>query len=158
MIIGYFADLADAEDYFDLERLETECWDDLRESGTIHQETKAILTAYNRLFYDPRWDLPTYVTATTAELVVLRIANAEMAYYLACHLSEEDRRKGLQAQGVIKAGIVKEDYSEAMLMALPIPPFVAAMLTPWLVSTSFISTANLARDEEESVKTKVSTF
>lgn len=157
MSLGYFADLADAEDYFDNERLETECWDDLIES-TLHREQKAILTAYNRLYYDTRWDLPTYVTATAAELVVLRIANAEMAYYLACHLADEDLRKGIQAQGVIKAGIVKEDYSETMLTALPIPPVVIAMLAPWLVNTGFIGTANLARDEEESVKTKVSTF
>jgi len=158
MSLGYFADLADAEDYFDLERLETECWDDLLESGTFHQEMKVILNAYNRLYYDTRWDLPTYITATAAELVILRIANAEMAYYLACHMSDEDRRKGIQAQGVIEAGIVKEKYSEGMLMALPVPPVVAAMLTPWLIPTSFISTANLARDEEESVKTKVSNF
>jgi len=158
MSLGYFADLADAEDYFDLERLETECWDDLLESGTFHQETKVILNAYNRLYYDTRWDLPTYITATAAELAILRIVNAEMAYYLACHMSDEDRRKGIQAQGVIEAGIVKEKYSEGMLMALPVPPVVAAMLTPWLIPTSFISTANLARDEEESVKTKVSNF
>ena len=157
MSIGWFADLADAEDYFIDERLETECWDDLLES-TLHQETKAIINAYNRLYYDTRWDLPTYITATVAELAILRIVNAEMAYYLACHMSDEDRRKGIQAQGVIEAGIVKEKYSEKMLMALPVPPVVAAMLTPWLVSTSFISTANLSRDEEESVKTKVSNF
>jgi len=158
MSIGYFVDLADAEDYFDLERLETECWDDLLESGTIHQEQKAILMAYNRLYYDPRWELPTYAEATATELITLRIANAEMAYYLACHLSDEDRRKGLQAQGVIKAGIVKEDYSESMLMALPVPPAVIALLAPWAVEGPYIGTANLARDEEESVKTKVSNF
>ena len=157
MSIGWFADLADAEDYFIDERLETECWDDLLES-TLHQETKAIINAYNRIYYDTRWDLPTYITATAAELAILRIVNAEMAYYLACHMSDEDRRKGIQAQGVIEAGIVKEKYSEGMLMALPVPPVVAAMLTPWLIPTSFISTANLARDEEESVKTKVSNF
>ena len=158
MSIGWFVDLADAENYFLIERLETECWDDLIEDTAIHQKQKVIVNGYNRLYYDVQWALPTYITATAAELEVLRKVNGEMAYYLACHLSDEDRRKGLQAQGVIKAGIVKEDYSEKYLMALPVPPFVAAMLTPWLVNTGFISTANLSRDEEESVKTKVSNF
>jgi len=157
MSIGWFVDLADAEDYFDLERLETECWDDLIES-TLHQEQKVILMAYNRLYYDPRWELPTYAEATALELVTLRIANAEEAYYLACHLSDEDRRKGLQAQGVIKAGIVKEDYSETMLMALPVPPFVIALLQPWAVEGPYIGVANLARDEEQSTRTKVHNF
>jgi hypothetical protein len=158
MSIGWFVDLSDAEDYFDNERLETECWDDLLESGTFHQETKAILTAYNRIYYDPRWALPTYAEATAAELVILRIANAEEAYYLACHLSDEDRRKGIQAQGVIEAGIVKEKYSEGMLMALPVPAEVIALLTPWLVEGPYIGVANLAREEEESTRTKVHAF
>ena len=155
MSLGYFADLTDAENYYLLERLETEAWDDLPSNA---KKTVCVLHSYNRLFYDPRWDLPTYITATAAELAMLRIVNGEMAYYLAIHLSDEDSRKGLHAQGVIEAGIVKEKYSEAMLMALPVPPVVAAMLAPWVVNIGFISTANLSRDEEESVKTKVSNF
>lgn len=158
MSIGWFDDLADAEDYFLVERLETECWDDLTEDSAIHQRQKVIINGYNRLYYDPTWALPTYIEASSDDLIILRKANGEIAYYLACHLSDEDRRKGLQAQGVIKAGIVKEDYSEKYLMSLPVPPFVAAMLTPWLVDTTFISTANLARDEEWSVRTKVHSY
>jgi hypothetical protein len=154
MAIGWFADRPDADKYFYDERLETTAWDDLDDL----LKNKVIKNGYNRLFYDPRWNLPTYALATAAELVMLRIVNGEMAYYLAVHLADEDSRKGLQAQAVIEAGIVKEKYSEAMLMALPVPPVVAAMLTPWIVPTSFISTANLSRDEEESVKTNVSRF
>jgi hypothetical protein len=155
MSLGYFADLTDAENYYLLERLETEAWDDLPSNA---KKTVCVLHGYNRLFYDPRWTLPTYITATAAELAMLRIVNGEMAYYLAVHLADEDSRKGLQAQAVIEAGIVKEKYSEAMLMALPVPPVVAAMLAPWVVNVGFISTANLSRDEEESVKTNVSIF
>jgi len=158
MSIGWFLDLNDAEQYFLIERLETECWDDLVEDSAVHQKEKAILMAYNRLYYDPRWELPTYNEATVIELVTLRIANAEEAYYLACHLYGEDHRKGIQAQGVIEAGVVKEKYSETMLMELPVPPMVIALLAPWLIEGPYIGTANLARNEEESVKTKVHNF
>lgn len=151
MSIGYFADLSDAEDYFADERLETDAWDEL-ESG---DKPKAVVMSYNRLYYDPRWVLPTYAEASADDLVILRKANGEMAYYLAQHLMGEDHRKAIQAQGVIEAGVVKEKYSEKMLNDLPVPPFVIALLEPWADDGAYIGAANLARDEEESVNTKV---
>lgn len=154
MSVGYFVNIAAASAYFTAERLETWAWDDLADDAT---KTKAVKMAYNRLYHDPRWSLPTYAVATPAELEVLSIANAEMAYYLAVHIDDEDRRKGLQAQGVIKAGIVKEDYSEDMLMELPVPPIVIALLAPWLKERHF-GAVDIERDEEESVKTKVHDF
>lgn len=154
MSVGYFADINAAKTYFTGQRLETWAWDDLADDAA---RTKAVKMAYNRLYYDPRWDLPTYAAATPAELDVLEIANAEMAYYLAVHIDDEDRRKGLQAQGVIKAGIVKEDYSDKMLMELPVPPIVIALLAPWLKERHF-GAVDIERDEEESVKTKVHDF
>jgi hypothetical protein len=156
MSIGWFADLAQARDYFEDERLETEAWDDLFESSGV-LETKILKQAYNRLYYDSRWELPTYAEAKAADLVILQKANAEMAYYLAVHLADEDRRKGLQAQGVTQAGIVKESYSEKMLMEVPIPPIVIAMLAPWETERHF-GAVDLERDEEESVDTKVHDF
>jgi hypothetical protein len=42
-----------------------------------------------------------------------------------------------------------------MLNDLPVPPFVIALLDPWLDDGAYIGAANLARDEEESVRTKV---
>jgi hypothetical protein len=158
MAIGYFINLADAEDYFIDERLETECWDDLGSGSGTGLKEKAIFMAYNRIYYDPRWDLPTYPLATAAELVVLRKANAEMAYYLTCHLADEDRRKGIQAQGVIEAGVVKEKYHQDWLAVLPVPPFVESMLAPWLVGKKAFGAIDLARDEDESVNTKVHDF
>ena len=150
MSIGWFDDLADANDYFTDERLITEAWDDL----TNPQKNKVILNSYNRLYHDPKWSLPTYAEATLAELIKLRIANAEMAYYLAVHLGDEDRRKGIQAQGVIEAGIVKEKYFADMLKDLPVPPFVEELLAAWEVAEG-IGISNLARDENESATTKV---
>lgn len=156
MSIGWFATLSGARTYFEDERLETEAWDDLFETaGTL--ETKVLTQAYNRLYYDPRWSLPTYAEASAAQLVELQKANAEMAYYLAVHLADEDRRKGLQAQGVIQAGVVKEVYSEDNLMALSVPPIVIAILKPWETGKPF-GAVNVARDEEESVTTKVHDF
>lgn len=147
MLIGWFDDIANAEKYFAEERLVTEAWDDLDDTT----KTKAVTMAYNRLYHDPKWDLPAYADATAAELEKLRIANGEMAYYLAVHLADEDRRVGLQAQSVTEAGIVKEKYSGAKL---PVPPIVEELLAPWLAGEA-IGLVDLARDEEESVNTKV---
>jgi len=154
MSLGWFSDITDAEDYFGTERLETDAWDDLDSA----QKPKVINQAYNRLYYDPQWILPTYAEATAAQLVKLRIANAEMAYYLAVHLEGEDHRKGLQAQGTIEAGVVKEKYSEDMLTTVPVPPAVAALLDEFADAGPYIGAANIARDENEAVDAKVHEF
>ena len=149
MSIGWFEDLTEARDYFEEERLETEAWDDLFSStGTL--ETKVLTQAFNRIYYDPRWSLPTYADASALILSELQKANAEMAYYLAVHLADEDRRKGLQAQGVITAGVVKEQYSETHLMDLPVPPFVIAILKPWSTER-FAGVLEISRDDDEGI-------
>jgi hypothetical protein len=148
MSTGWFLDIAEAETYFEDERLETEAWDILTEDSTGFQKTKVLKMAYNRIYYDPRWELPTYAEATAEDLVILKKANGEMAYYLAIHLADEDRRKGIQAQGVIEAGIVKEKYSEDMLMSLPVPPFVEALLDAWSTTVNF-AVVGARRDEDE---------
>lgn len=151
MSIGWFVNLADANAYFTTERLITEAWDELN----VAQKNKVILNSYNRLYHDPKWDLPTYAEATVAEKIKLRIANAEMSYYLAVHLADEDRRKGIQAQGVIEAGIVKEKYFADMLKDLPVPPFVEELLEAWETFEG-IGIVDLARDEEECANVKMS--
>lgn len=150
MSIGYFDAIADADEYFEDERLETEAWDDLEELSGDVLKTKVLIQAYNRIFYDPRWSLPAYANASAAALVELSKANAEMAYYLAVHLADEDRRKGIQAQGVITAGVVKEQYSEKHLMDLPVPPFVIAILKPWSTER-FAGVLEISRDDDEEI-------
>lgn len=146
MAIGWLNNAAQAQNYFDTERLRTDCWDDVgAESGALGP--KVLLNAYNRLYYDPRFALPTFIEATAVELIILVKAQCEMAYYLCCHLRDEDRRKGIQAQAVIKAGIVKEDYFSDMLMSLPIPPFVLALLAPWKKAKHYLVT-DIDRDED----------
>ena len=156
MSIGWFVDLAEANTYFTNERLETEEWDDLTPAATL--KPKVIINAYNRLYYDIRWTLPTYAGATAVEREILKRANGEMAYYLALHLSDEDRRKGIQAQATIEAGVVKEKYDKDRLDEAPVPAVVIAMLAPWLTPLTQFGAIDLARDEEESVNTKVNIF
>lgn len=155
MAIGWFIDLAEAKTYFADERLDTVEWDDL---ATDAIKTVSIVQAYNRLYYDIRWTLPTYANATSAEREILKRANGEMAYYLALHLSDEDRRKGIQAQATIEAGVVKEKYDKDRLDEAPVPAVVIAMLAPWLTLLNEFGAVDLCRDEEESVNTKICDF
>src|SRR3972149_7344817 len=133
MAIGWLLDLAAAESYFEDERLETAAWDALFAMDTtgLYAE-KALLNAFNRLYYDPHYALlpADYATASAAQRVKLRKAQCEMAYYLAQHLADEDRRKGIQAQGVVRAGVVQEDYDPRWLDRIPVPLFVDRLLSP----------------------------
>ena len=157
MALGWFNNLVEAKAYFTTERLVTTAWDALVVLGDPIA-TKAVTNAYNRIYYDPRYDVPTYATATAAQLVILKKVNGEMAYYLAQHLDSEDRRMGLRAQGVIKAGIVKEDYKDDLL-ALPVPPFIDALLKDEGFTTErAFGMVDLARDEDKSVDEKVDEF
>jgi len=157
MSIGWFATLVEAKAYFTGERLVTTAWDVVVALGDP-TATKAVINAYNRIFYDPRYDVPTYALATAAQLVILKKVNGEMAYYLAQHLEDEDRRMGLRAQGVIEAGIVKEVYKED-LAELPVPPFIDAILEDeGFVTEKAFGMADVDRDEDESVDTEVDDF
>jgi len=158
MSIGWVIDLASAESYFEDERLETAAWDALFAMDTtgLYAE-KALLNAYNRLYYVPAYTLPTYAEATSAQLVVLRKAQCEMAYYLAQHLADEDRRKGIQAQGVVKAGVVAEDYDPKWLDKIPVPPFVDKLLAQFKGGGP-LHVANVERDEDEAADEKVHEF
>ena len=155
MSIGWFSNLADANAYFTTERLVTTAWDGL---STDALKTKAVINGYNRIYYSPKYDVPTYADATAAQKVILRKVNGEMAYYLAQHLDDEDRRMGLRGQGVIKAGIVKEDYKDN-LIELPIPPFIDALLRAEGFGTEkAFGMVDLERDENKSVDEKVDDF
>lgn len=156
MSLGWFDDLDDAKAYFTNERLITTAWAALLVLGDP-TATKAIKNAYNRIYHDPRYDVPTYADATPAQLIVLKIINGEMAYYLAQHMEDEDRRMGLRAQGVTKAGIVKEEYKDDV--TLPVPPIVDDMLDEegFIIEKAF-GIVDTDRDEDESVHTKVDEF
>ncbi len=151
-----WATLVQAESYFTNERLETTVWDALASDDI---KNKTLNMAYNRIYYDPRYSVPAAGSETVAQKVILIKVQCEMGNYLAVHLADEDRRKGLQAQAVIKAGVVKEDYSKDDLMALPVPPFVDALLTDeGFVTEKAFGMVDVDRDENKSVDEKVDKF
>lgn len=151
MPIGWFNNLAEAKTYFTNERLITTAWDNL---STDALKTKAVWNGYNRIFYNPRYDVPTYAAATPAQLVILKKVNGEMAYYLAQHLDDEDRRMGLRAQGVVKAGIAKEDYKENSI-ELPVPAMVEELLEDFDEEGAAMAMIPIERDEDEDLSTDV---
>lgn len=144
--------LAEAEAYFANNRLETAEWDVL---STDDKKNKTLNFSYNRILYAKQFTIPAAPTA--AQLIKLKIAQQELAYYIAIHLADEDRRKGLQAQGVIKAGIIKEDYFEEWLDKLPFPPIVINILEPFSNEVEF-AIMEIDRDENKSVGTNVTDF
>jgi len=154
MSVGWFTNLTDAKNYFIIERLVETAWNAL---ATDALKTKAVTNAYNRIFYSSKYDVPTYAAATAAQLIVLKKVNGEMAYYLAQHLEDEDRRMGLRAQGVTKAGIVEEEYKDDI--ELPIPPFIHDILEEEGFTTEkAFGMVDVDRDEEKSVDEKVDDF
>lgn len=146
--IGWMATIAEADSYFEDERLITTAWDALAGSGDT-QKSKVLTQAYNRIFYSGLFDVPAYADATAAELIILKKAQAEMAYYLAVHAADEDRRKGIQAQGVTEAGIVKEKYAEGKLSDIPIPPIVAGILEDFSTAGDEFYAQEVERDEDD---------
>lgn len=154
MAIGWFGNLTEAKNYFKNERLVETAWNALT---TDALKTKAVTNAYNRIFYSSKYDVPTYAAATAAQLIVLKKVNGEMAYFLAQHMEDEDRRMGLRAQGVIEAGIVEEKYKDDI--ELPIPPFIDDILEDEGFTTKkAFGMVDVDRDEDESVDTKVDKF
>jgi hypothetical protein len=155
MAFGWIVTVLEANTYFLEQRLNTTAWDALTIDSTINEKEKVLMNAYNRILYDDRLSIP--ASPTAAQLVILKLAQCEYSYYLAQHLNDEDRRMGLQAQHVTKAGVVEETYDKDRLDALPIPQFVLAILAPFLKATVFAA-VNIDRDEEESVDEDVTGF
>jgi hypothetical protein len=112
------------------------------------------MMAYNRIRLCSDFDIP--ATPTAAQLAKLVIAQCEMAYYLAQHLADEDRRKGLQAQGVTAAGIVKEAYGDSAgkavdPTALPIPAIVYQALSEFEYIEPGFYAVDIDRREDKGV-------
>ncbi len=114
--------VAAADTYFATERLESTYWEALLTTSTKDMKTAVLTQAYNRLRRSKDFTIP--ATPTADQLEALEEAQCETAYYLATHGEDEDLRKGIQAQGVVQAGIEKESYAEASLCKLPLPPIV----------------------------------
>jgi hypothetical protein len=150
MAIGWLDDLTEAESYYEDERLETAAWDALTvTSGGKDEKTAVLKMAYNRIRRCRDFEIPASPDATQSAL--LKEAQLEAAYYLALHLADEDRRKGLHAQGVISAGVVKEGYAESALAKISLPPIVYEILDSFAKYKTPFHAVDIDRDEDYSV-------
>jgi len=105
-----------------------------------------LTTSYNRIYHDTQWSVPTAPTA--AQLVKLQMAQCELAWYMYTHINDEDRRKGLQAQAVVEAGVVKESYLENDIHSVSYPPIILKLLDGFNVYGPFAMT-EIGRDENK---------
>lgn len=149
--------LVEASTYFANNRLSTVHWDRL---STDDLKNKVLNNSHIRITSDKRWSIPSSPTA--AQLLILKLAQQEAAYNLALHLADEDRRKGLQAQGVQQAGIVKEVYPAGTFLPdwiekIPFPAIVLNLLDQFLTAQPFYS-KEIDRDEEAGVEDNVTDF
>jgi len=151
--IGYLT-IAEADAYF-VKRLSAAAWTSIVIDSGNSTKTAALTTAFDRLFYFKPGTLPVLEAASAEQLVRLKKAQCEMALYLLVHLAGEDRRKGLQVQGVKAAGVVQETYAETELASLPVPAIVANLLEDFWREDGPFYARDIDRDENESVKTDV---
>jgi len=154
--IGYIS-VGDADLYFSM-RLSADAWTSILPTSGDPKKAAALQTAYDRLYFSGLFDLPLFLNATADQLVVLKKAQCELSLYMLLHLADEDRRKGLQAQGVTAAGIVKETYSDKDLVTLPIPPFVAHILEDFSTAPAPFYVSDIDRDEEKGANEDVTDY
>jgi hypothetical protein len=103
----------------------------------------ALITAYRQLSMNPSYSFP---TATTSITTAMKYAQCEQALFLIQFSDEILHRKGLQAQGVVSAGIVKEQYDQNKIDELPICQMAKNMLKSFEVDTG-LAISDLERDE-----------
>ena len=137
--------------------------------GTNSWLTEAAANTYfeSRIHGDDYWtngesdNIPSLITAynwlnagsysfPTTPIQTMKDAQCEMALFLLQHQPDLDLRMGLQAQGVIAAGVVKERYKNDNYVEMPIPPIVKKLLEGYSTERP-VYLVNLARNENESV-------
>lgn len=127
---------ADADTYFGTRFASSDYWC----SGV--DKDGALITAHQWLKNNPNLTFPTTVSQS------MKDAQCEMALFLLQHQPDIDLRMGLQAQGVIEAGIVKEKYSQRS--SVPIPAVVMALIEAYR-GDSPVRMINISRNEDEGV-------
>ena len=129
---------AAANTYFDARLMSSDYWTD-----SADDNIPALITAYNWL------NVGNYSFPTTP-IQTMKDAQCEMAFFLLQHQPDLDLRMGLQSQGVIAAGVVKERYKDDNYVELPIPPLVKKLLEGYSTDRAAYL-INIARNENESV-------
>lgn len=139
MALGWFADLA-ALNVFQAAQPDATAWAAL----SIAQQTAYALAAYDRIRTSPRFTIPAVPSSSQTEL--LQMAQGYTALYMMRHLADENLRMGLQAQGVIKADIVGEEYSLSAATGLPI--IVTGLLQSMKAGRFVAGSSYMTRDED----------
>jgi len=129
---------AEADDYMSARVGAGDYWSDGGDDSV-----PTLITAYKWLNAG-KFSFPTTATQT------MKDAQCEMALFLLQHQPDLDLRMGLQAQGVIAAGVVKERYKDDNYVEMPIPPIVQNLLASYDTDRP-VYLINLERYEEEGV-------
>jgi len=129
---------AEANTYFDARITADDYWTD-----GASDNVPALITAYKWLNAG-RWEFPTTATQD------IKDAQCEMALFLLQHQPDLDLRMGLQVQGVVQAGVVKEKYRDDNYIEMPVPPVVNRLLSAY-DSDRPIFLVDIERNEEEDV-------
>jgi len=143
--------LAEANLYFTTRLGATVKWN----NQTDADKQAALTTSYNRITNDTNYSIP--VSPSAAALAKLQFCQEELAYYMVIHLKDEDKRVGLQAQGIIEAGIVKEKYLQDRPIDIPYPPAVKDILDDEFFnsSKSGFYVKEIGRDESQDINADV---
>lgn len=133
--------LADAEIYMASRYGADEFWTE------DTNKVAALVTAYKKIVDSGVFsDLPDTANSN------MKDAQCEMALFIVCEGADLLRRQGLQAQGVVGAGIVKETYDPKMRGQIAFPPEVLKLLEAYAgdYGTNFFCD-DLTRDDVEDV-------
>jgi hypothetical protein len=132
--------VAEADAYMDVRFGSWEFWTD-----DTNKEA-ALITAYKKIVQSGFFDsLPDTANEN------LKDAQCEMALYLIMEGGDLLRRAGLQAQGVVQAGIPKETYDPEARGKLSFPPEVMALLKEYTNQDAGAFFFDLSRDDTEDV-------
>jgi len=103
---------------------------------------QALITAYRQI--KNAYNLSAETTDNN-----IKYAQCEQALFLIAFSDEIFRRASLQAQGVVKAGIVKEDYLKEYMGEVPICAMARNFLKDYDTTGAKVRFVDLTRDEEE---------
>ena len=132
--------LEDADDYFRTRVGATRIWDE-----TV-DKISALVTAYNQLNGCGLFEFPSTITGN------MKYAQCEMALFILRHQEDIDARMGLQAQGVVQAGIVQETYDSNKIDGIPIPANVKQLLNVYESSSGALGIVEISRDDDEDIE------
>ncbi len=133
-----WASIEEANDYFRFRLGASTYWHPESEKGA------ALVTAYEQLVACGRFTFP---TTATSEMKKMQF---EQALFLLMNAGGNDQRAGLQAMGVVSAGIVKESYRDTG-NEIALAPMAAQIGRELYHARSGFAAINLTRDEDEDV-------